>query len=240
MSEALESHHIPKSLLVVDDNELFRRSIGKLLQLISRNGIRDVYEASTGQEAMERLTRNSIDCVLLDFQMPGGDGLHWLKKIIQQSPGTAVIMITGEGDEAVAVEAMKAGAMDYLVKESIRESELLRAIINAMERLQMKRALEYQREQLLQAERQRAMITSVATACHHLGQPAMVIMAYLQMMQMKESSPDMKDMIQNCLNASQGIADILHRLQGISEYRTIPYLSSASSNDPRALQILDI
>jgi FixJ family two-component response regulator len=240
MAEALDNQHIPRSLLVVDDNDLFRRSIGKLLQLISRNGIQNVYEASTGNEAMELLSKNSIDCILLDYQMPGGDGVHWLNQFTKQSPGSAVIMITGEGDEAVAVAAMKAGAMDYLTKESIRETELLRAITNAMERLQLKRALEYQREQLLQAERQRAMITSVATACHHLGQPAMVILSYLQLMERRETSPEMKTMIHKCLKAADGIADILRRLQGISEYRTIPYLANSSKEDPNALHILDI
>ncbi len=227
---------MPISLLVVDDNDLFRKSIGRLLRLISEGRIRDLFEADSGPAALAILDQQHVECVLLDYQMPGGNGLHWLEEIRKKHPQTAVIMVTGEGNESTAVEAMKAGAMDYLVKESLQESSLLRAILNAVERLRMAHLLHEQREQLLQAERQRAMLTSVTTACHHMGQPATVIMAYLQLMQSRETSPEMKEMIRECLTAAEGLADILHRLQQVSEYRTVPYLASEASSQ----QMLEI
>ena len=228
------------TLLIVDDNELFRRSIGQLLLRLSDNPLKTVLEAASGDEACRVLETHPVDCILLDYQMPGGDGLFWLRRFISSHPRVAIIMITGDGDEATAVEAMKAGALDYIVKESLHENDLLRAIINAMERMRMKKELEQQREELLQAERQRAMITSLATACHHLGQPATVIMTCLELMQRRETSGEMKEMIRQCLKAAEGIGEILIKLQRVSDYRTVPYLPVETARGQSNLQILDI
>lgn len=239
-TERTQNYGKKGTLLVVDDNDLFRRSIGQLLLKLSGSPLDKVLEASSGTDACRLLESHPVDCILLDFQMPGGDGLFWLRKIISNHPHVAVIMLTGEGDEAIAVEAMKTGAMDYIVKESPRENDLLRAIINALERMRMQKELEEQREELLQAERQRAMITSLATACHHLGQPATVIMTYLELMDRRETSPEMKEMIRQCLKAAEGIGEILVKLQRVSEYRTVPYLPAEAARGESDQQILDI
>lgn len=239
-TEVVQTPQKKGTLLVVDDNDLFRRSIGPLLLRLSGSPLDNVLEAASGEEACRLLNTHPVDCILLDYRMPGGDGLFWLRKIISTHPRVAVIMLTGEGDEATAVEAMKAGAMDYIVKESPRENDLLRAIVNAMERMRLQRELEQQREELLQAERQRAMITSLATACHHLGQPATVIMTCLELMQRRETSAEMKEMIRQCLKAAEGIGDILIKLQRVSEYRTVPYLPTEAARGQSDQQILDI
>ncbi|MFH0880333.1 MAG: response regulator [Lentisphaerota bacterium] len=241
MTEPFYNSYVPKFLLIVDDNDLFRRSMGKLLKMASHQQIEQVYEASTGEAAMQTLATYPIECVLLDYQMPGGDGVYWMKQILGAHPDISVIMITGEGDELTAVEVMKSGAMDYLIKGSLKESDVLHTILNAMEKRHMKKALSEQREQLLQAERQRAMITSLATACHHLGQPATVIIMYLEMMKQRETSPEMKEMIDTSLKAAEGIGEILSKLHHVSEYRTIPYLPTwKSARSGKQQEMLDI
>lgn len=88
------------------------------------------------------------------------------------------------------------------------------------------RMIEAQSRALVQAEQQRVMIETLGAACHHLGQPATVIRVYLEMMQKKEASPEMQQMIQECQQAAESVAGILQRLQGVAKYQTEPYLPS--------------
>ncbi len=87
-----------------------------------------------------------------------------------------------------------------------------------------KRAEEMARE----AERQRVMLESVGTACHHLGQPATVLLASLGMMQKRESSidDDMRSLLRQGLSSAEKLQTILHRLNTINEYRTVQYLDN--------------
>jgi PAS domain S-box-containing protein len=91
------------------------------------------------------------DCVLLDHQLPDRDGLAVLRAITVECGSEetcAVVMLTGTGDTQLAVEAMKAGAHDYLDKNRITAEWLLRAINNAIEKAALRRQLDEQREWL--------------------------------------------------------------------------------------------
>jgi hypothetical protein len=129
------------------------------------------------------------------------------------------------------VTAMKRGAMDYLVKGSITPAALARAIGNAVEKRRLRNAVEYQRGELLEAERQRVMFESIGAACHHLGQPATLLSAYLELMQKQEKDPAILKMVNRSLTSVKAIADVLERLRNVNAYRTVPYLA-APSDDP--------
>ncbi|MFH0880348.1 MAG: response regulator [Lentisphaerota bacterium] len=218
-------------LLLVDDDPSFRDAIQRMVRGLKIQEACEILQAANGKESIELLREHHPDCMLLDYQMPGGDGLHWLREILEIRPDLAVIMITGVGSEEVAVEAMKTGATDYLVKGSITPEALHRVLANAIERNRMLKIIQEQKEELLNAERHRVMIESLAAACHHLGQPSTVILNYLELMNQKEKSPEIRAMLQECLQAAEAIADILHRLQIVGQYRTVPYLPSAGQSE---------
>lgn len=100
------------SILVVDDD----RIILELASIVLRSAGYTVQGASDGMEALHLLAAGSFDLVLLDYTMPGKDGLEVLGEIKEKYPDTAVIIFTGMGSEDVAVRAMKAGAADYMMK----------------------------------------------------------------------------------------------------------------------------
>jgi signal transduction histidine kinase len=81
-------------------------------------------------------------------------------------------------------------------------------------------------EQLVEAERHRVMIESLGAACHHLGQPATVILTYLELMKRRRPENNNDEMLENCIHAARAIADVLDTLQRFSKYRTEPYLPS--------------
>jgi DNA-binding NarL/FixJ family response regulator len=223
-------------VLVVDDDQLFRNGMRRLLHSMERVAFGNIQEAPDGQSAMRLLDEQPIDLVLIDYQMPGGTGLDWLERITGRYSDVAVIMVTGQGDETVAVEAMHHGAMDYLVKGGISPEHMERAIINALEKRNMKRTLEQQRQSLIEAERSRVMLESLGAACHHLGQPATVILSYLELMQNEETEPEKLEIIEECIKAARKLGDILHRFQSASEYRTVPYINVSGTT----VRILDI
>jgi CheY-like chemotaxis protein len=89
-------------------------------------------EAETAGDALRRLPEG-FDCVLLDHHLPDANGLELLADLRQDPRAPAVILLTGRGDEALAVEAMKRGAQDYLVKGAITAPVLARSVQHAIE-----------------------------------------------------------------------------------------------------------
>src|ERR687894_28375 len=99
------------SVLLVEDNPDHVHLIERRL----RDGGLDVRRASSGAEALASL--DGIDLVLLDYRLPDMSGLETLQEI-RRMDGPSVVMVTGMGSEEIAVEAMRAGAIDYVVKDT--------------------------------------------------------------------------------------------------------------------------
>ena len=100
----------PAKILVADDEQNLRRV---LVALLRRDG-HEVVQAATGLEAIERLA--DVDVVITDLRMPGADGMEVLRTASKNFPHVPVIMITAYGSVGQAVEAIKAGAFDYIEK----------------------------------------------------------------------------------------------------------------------------
>lgn len=231
MPDAVKTMVLPRgqddkmTILIVDDDANFRNGLKRQFWIMKSCFPSELSEAGRGDEAFNMLQAQDFDCMLLDYRMPGGNGIEWMKKFFSIKPHLPVIVVTGEGDEDVAVSSMKNGAADYLVKGAITNESIRRAISNATEKERMRRVIDAQRNELIEAERQRVMIESLGAACHHLGQPATVIHAYLEILKRTiQTSPESLMMIDECLKAATSIADVLDRLKAVSEYRRVPYI----------------
>lgn len=108
------------------------------------------FEEETGEKGLELCRAAQPDCILLAYNLPDIDGLEFLSRLAGKSGSTPypVIMLTGSGDEAVAISAMKRGAQDYLVKDEMTAGNLFRAVHNAIERVSLRRILEMQSRDL--------------------------------------------------------------------------------------------
>jgi DNA-binding NtrC family response regulator len=116
-------------LMLVDDEERLLSSIAKLL---SKKGI-DVVTATSGAEAIENLKHQTIHVVILDVKMPGMDGNETLVEIKRLFPMVEVIMLTGHATVESAVDGLKFGATDYLMKP-IGIDELIQKAEEAFEK----------------------------------------------------------------------------------------------------------
>ena len=99
-------------LMLVDDEERFLVTTQKLL---IKKGF-DVVTAASGAEALEKLNQKYIHVVILDVKMPGMDGNETLKEIKRRFPLVEVIMLTGHATVESAIDGLKSGATDYLMK----------------------------------------------------------------------------------------------------------------------------
>ncbi|MBE0587153.1 MAG: response regulator, partial [Hydrogenophaga sp.] len=100
------------SVLIVEDEPVLARNMHTYLE---RHGI-GCQLAASGEEGLELLEAERPDVVLLDHNLPGKTGLAVLRLMREREPNLPVVMATGHGSEQVAVDAMRAGAFDYLIK----------------------------------------------------------------------------------------------------------------------------
>ena len=118
-------------IMLVDDEERFLTTTQKLL---TKKGV-DVVTAASGTEALEVLKGRHIHVVILDVKMPGMDGNETLKQIKTHFPLVEVIMLTGHATVESAIDGLKSGATDYLMKPTDID-ELMKKATEAFEKRQ--------------------------------------------------------------------------------------------------------
>ncbi len=130
----------PRSILIIEDSpedaEVFVRHLERQQNQMACT------IAVSGEIGREMLLAGRFDCVLLDHNLPDMSGLEFLNAFAPDGAACAVVMLTGVGDETLAVAAMQAGAEDYLVKASLSPTVLHKAIEKAIERFTLRRNLE--------------------------------------------------------------------------------------------------
>lgn len=136
----------PLRILVVEDDELDRRAVRRFLQQCGIATVAD--EAASAEETLRRIGSSDYDCVLLDYYIPGVNGLALFQKIRDLEANMPVVIFTGRGDEDIAVELMKAGAADYLPKASLTAERLASSLRHSMELLRAEMARRRAEEEL--------------------------------------------------------------------------------------------
>ena len=158
-------------ILIVDDSEEDRHTFRRYLTQ-GRDKFYEILEAATATEGLARCHHENPDCILLDYNLPDLDGVEFINRLNGATTEIppAVVMLTGQGSEAVAVKAMKAGAQDYLVK-GLATSGINHAIHTAIENVILRRRVAAQERNVEKLAAERAsMIGELAARAAALAE----------------------------------------------------------------------
>jgi DNA-binding NtrC family response regulator len=162
----------PVTLLFIDDDTSY---MAVAQHLLSKHQARrfTILWRQTGSAALELLATNpQLDMLLIDYYLPEMNGLEVVKAIRAKGVDLPIIFLTSNRDFRLAIEAMKYGVEDYLVKDEAVDSVLPRTILNIIERVNLKsRILEQQRADLVARKRADAIKELVVTVCHEFNNP---------------------------------------------------------------------
>ena len=253
------------SILLIDDDEVDRLAVKRAL---SKAGLTaNLTEAENGADAMSQLRvkqgshdvvstnhsdsasnhiKHIFDLVLLDYRLPDIDGLHLLSQIKALSLYLPVIVLTGQGDEEIAVEIMKAGAADYLSKSKIEPKGLAKAINSAVrihkaelavelvnKRLRISNELLIFKNQELERQQEQIKLQNIqlqesyklkseflATMSHELRTPMNAIMGFSQLLLRQYGDPlseQQQNLIQRIFNNSKNLLDMINEMLDFSK-----------------------
>ena len=193
-------------VLIIDDDEVDRLAIRRHLEKSQFQVA--LFESGNASEAISYLQDFTFNCIFLDYRLPDADGISLVRQLRLEGHYMPIIVLTGQGDEQIAVELMKAGASDYLVKSRLSPdilSSLIRNSLNVYRAEQRIRAAQQQlrqtnlilREQNRQLEEQRHQIEQqnlqlldankhktefLAAVTHELRTPLNSIMGFSQIL----------------------------------------------------------
>jgi two-component sensor histidine kinase len=212
------------TVLYIDDDEALARLVERGLK---RRGFKVVHAAS-GTEGIERVRAGGIDVVALDQYMPGLDGLETLEQIRAIADAPPVVFVTASQDSAIAVTALKAGAADYLVKDTrgdfvpllqvavdgaLRQAELERARAEAEAEIHASR----DRFAALAAERE-VLLREVN---HRVGNSLQIIASLLHLQANSAAQDDVKAALTNAMGRVAAVAQVHRRLYTSHDLKSV-------------------
>ncbi len=124
----------PLKIFLVEDDEIDIMAFERALR---KTGLDTEIElARDAREALIKIAEKRFDCIFLDYQLPGTDGLKLLKELREKGVSSPIAVLTSQGDEKVAVEMMKSGAFDYFPKTEVTPEQLIKVVRSAQRLIQ--------------------------------------------------------------------------------------------------------
>lgn len=198
-------------ILIVDDDDVDRMAVRRALKTA---GVEIVLtEAVDCKSAIAELKNTAFDCIFLDYRLPDRDGLSLVNDLRQDSVRTPIVVLTGQGDEQIAVDLMKAGATDYLPKSKVSPDRLSRILRNAVRLYRLEQEAETAKQQQEQLSRQREDFVYRLT--HDLRTPLVAADRMLTLFKQDafgEVSPDMTEAIAMMIHSNQNLLQMVNTI----------------------------
>ncbi len=211
-------------ILIVEDNPIDREYYRRLL-LPSFESRCDFFEEESGEAAVSKFRSIQPDCVLLDYELPDMDGLEFLDHIPGDAiESIAIIMITGQGNENIAVSALKTGVQDYLIKNNLTQESLTRAVENALDKIHLRKQLARKTEEL--QESNQALERFAYIVAHDLQSPLRTIKGFIEILDSglkNRLSEEEKEYFSFIHDGSQRMSRLIDHLLALSRAGNKPF-----------------
>jgi signal transduction histidine kinase len=196
-------------VLIIDDDMGDRMQIRRAL---AKSGMaHQLVEAADIEEALLACDEKAFDAVIVDYNMPGLNGLGGIARLREKRPLLPIIMSTGQGSEQVAAEAIKLGALDYIRKSDINEQTIRRAIESAMERTSLNRKV---------AEQQEALENFAKILVHDLKNPIATIQGFADLNEYELQKEDFnrEKAVQGCRRIGRAARNMQAIIETLRQY----------------------
>lgn len=186
------------NLLFIDDDTSYM-AVAQHLLLKYQGKKFNILWKQDGASAIEELLKNpAVDMLLVDYYLPGPNGLEVIKAIRERNIDIPIIFLTSNRDFRLAIEAMKYGVEDYMVKDEAVDSVLPRMIINILERVHLKKKIaQQQKADLIAKKRTDAIKELVVTVCHEFNNPLAAIKISTDILLRQQLPEDEKALIKD-------------------------------------------
>jgi DNA-binding NtrC family response regulator len=184
------------TLLVVDTDQRYVAMAQNLLSKYQGRQFNLIWKQD-GESAIEELVRNpSIAIVLLDYSLSGMNGLEVTKAIREKKTDTPIIFLTSNRDFRLAIEAMRYGVEDCIVKDDAVGSVLPRTIINILERVELRKKITaQQKKDLIAMKRTEAIKELIVTVCHEFNNPLAAMKICTDILSRQDLPKEEKDIL---------------------------------------------
>ncbi len=228
----------PVRALLIEDDPYIAQLIRRMLDKV-RDISFDLVHADSLSSGLEYLEDEHFVIILLDLGLPDSSGIKTLNKVYAKASDIPIIVFTGQDDETLGVNAVNAGAEDYLVKGNTDSKSLVRAIRYAVGRHQVKEALKdtaanlkrtveelkkankkivNQQKSVIEEERLKVLLQLSGATAHELNQPLTVLMDNVELMRLERKIPEkLQKHMQGIEVAGQKIFEIIKRIQTIPQ-----------------------
>lgn len=218
-------------LLLVEDNAGDVRLLREALKEISTPYIvLDV--VSRLETAFDRVEQHTFDAILLDLSLPDSYGIETVERFLKTAPDIPIVILTGNNNETLALDAVQKGAQDYLVKGQTSGNTLLRAVRYAIERHQLVRKLAEAQQRALEAERRRVLAETAGATAHEINQPLTAILGHTDILIHNIDAehpwhPELRCIIEAC----RRVESIIQKMTTVRHYETKHYLDGINIVD---------
>ena len=213
-----------RRVLLIEDNPIearilsadFQKKAAAEFDLISVRGL---------AEAFQVLTQNPIDVILLDLFLEDSAGLETLSRVREAALDAPVVVLTGLNDETLALEALKNGAQDYLIKGGVETHALFRAIRYAIERKQAERDRRLLEQRLLQSQKLEAVGILARGVAHNFNNALTVILGHSNFLLEPKMATDHvgRPHVDAIVRSGEKAAALIRQLLAFSRKRTTEF-----------------
>lgn len=215
-------------VLIIDDTESDHEIAVNCLE--SSGGHYVFHHAYSAAEGLRIYQERPIDCILLDYRMPGDDGLEVLSQLTSTAKIVPVIMMTGDGNEYVAVTAMKLGSQDYIPKRALNASALKRAVERAVERTEMVQRMEKYRAELERSNYDLEQFANIIA--HDLKSPLRAVTQHLGLVVKRQSEALDEKSKRSITFAVEGAERMRMLIDAVYEYARIGFTEPTFATVP--------